>query len=138
MNKEEFIKRRGEAAYEKMLQQRIEWGAANPDKVSATAHEQGHKGGKYYEKNLEYQHTGLRGERNNVRKKHGHKYRPFKQIIAPNSQIHHEWVPETAKYRGVALVEKDQHMHGFVDVIKILEGKITLLTEKEIVEQGAA
>lgn len=75
---------------------------------------------------------GNQGERNKIRMKHANQYRPFKQIIAPDSQIHHEWIPETAEFRGVALVEKDQHMHGFIDVIKILEGKITLLSEKEI------
>jgi hypothetical protein len=64
--------------------------------------------------------------------KHAHQYKPYKDSIAPDSQIHHEWVPETAEYRGVALVEAEQHMHGFVDVIEILAGKITLLTEEEI------
>ena len=105
------------------------WAAANPDKILAYSQEQCRKGGKFYEKKLEYQHTGLQGERYGIRKKHGRQYRPFKQIIAPNSVLHHEWIPGTARYRGVALVEKDQHMHGFIDVIQILEGKITLLME---------
>ena len=36
------------------------------------------------------------------------------------------------EYRSTALVEADQHMHGIVDVIEILEGKIRFLTEEEI------
>lgn len=151
MMKVEIIRRYGEAAYEKMRQQSRrwkvqhreehnassrKWDAANPRKVLARHHETGRKGGKYYEKNLEYKRTGLQGERNRIRRKHAKQYHPFKQIIAPESQIHHEWIPDTANFRGVALVEKDQHIHGYVDVIKIIEGEITLLTEKEIGEQG--
>ena len=90
------------------------------------------KGGRYYNHHLEYNRTGLRGERQKVRKNHAALYRLFKQIIAPESQIHHEWIPGTADYRGVALVEKDKHLHGIIDPIVILEGKITLLTEAEI------
>lgn len=55
-------------------------------------------------------------------------------IIAPDSQLHHEWVPETCEYRGVALVEAEQHMHGFVDVI--VDGEITRLTEEQIRNGG--
>lgn len=76
--------------------------------------------------------TGIQGDKNKIRMKHAHQYKPYKMIIALESQIHHEWVPDTPEYRGVALVEKDQHMHGFVDVIEILDGKITLLTEEEV------
>lgn len=36
------------------------------------------------------------------------------------------------EYDGVALVEADRYQHGIIDVIQILKGKITLLTEKEI------
>ena len=35
-------------------------------------------------------------------------------------------------YRGLALVEADQHTHGFIDVIKILDGEITIFTEAEL------
>lgn len=154
MKKEEFIRRRGEVAYERYLQQGRDsharlrkghqeeantqtqaWREANPERVKASNHEGSRKGGKYYEHTLEYNKTGIRGERNKLRRKHRGQYIPFKQIIAPESQIHHEWIPGTAEYTGVALVEKDQHMHGFVDVIKILDGKITLFTEREIGEQ---
>jgi len=34
----------------------------------------------------------------------------------------------------LALVEKDQHMRGIIDVIEVLEGKITLLTEEAILK----
>ena len=113
-----------------------EWREANSDKVKAHSHEQMHKGGKGYIAQLKYNRSGVQGERHIVRSKHGLFYRPFKQIIAPESQIHHEWIPDTAGYTGVALVEKDQHMHGYIDVIKILEGDITLFTEEQIQQRG--
>ena len=117
---------------EKNRQSQQDWAERNPEKVKQLYRDQSCKGGKGYEHMLEYQRTGLRGERSKVRSKHRWKWLPYKQIIAPESQIHHEWIPETANYRGVALVEKDQHMHGIIDVIHILEGEITLLTEVEI------
>ena len=168
MKKEELIERYGEAAYETMLEQQRAYQEAHreahnanskkyreehpeeekarskeyredhPEKVLATNHEIHRKGGKHYDKNLEYQQTGLQGEKNTIRNKHRREYKPYKDIIAPESQIHHEWVPETAEYRGLALVEKDQHMHGFIDVIEILEEEITLLTEEEVRRGGKA
>ena len=132
MKKEEFIKRYGKEAYEKWRQQKREWGRKHPE-VTKTNHRREHrKGGENYERHLKYKITGLPHERELVRGKHQRYWAPYKQIIAQNSQIHHEWIPETANYRGVALVEKDQHMHGFIDVIQILEGEITLLREGEV------
>ena len=147
MSKEEFIERRGEAAWEKRLQQRRDWyGAhskreihkvkiwqvANHEKVKANSREASRKGGKRYEYMLKYLTTGTPGERARIRTKHGKLWSVFKQIIAPDSQIHHEWIHGTAKYTGVALVESKPHRYGIIDVIKILDGKITLLTEKEV------
>jgi hypothetical protein len=97
--------------------------------------EQFRKGGKYYEKWLELDRTGLRGERNKVRGRHQKRWRDYKKIIAPGSQLHHQWQPGTAEYDGVALVERDQHMHGIIKVIQILKGVITVFTEKEIREE---
>ena len=139
MKKEEFIRRYGEMAYETALQQNRDWRAEhyevwqknNPNKVIANR-EKSYKGGKYYEKHKLAHKEGLTGEKERVRQMHSRLYRPFKKIIAPTSQIHHQWLPRTADFTGVALVEKDQHMHGFIDVIQILEGEITLLTEREI------
>ncbi|MCK4528196.1 hypothetical protein KAW18_12565 [candidate division WOR-3 bacterium] len=151
MNKEEYIKRRGEVAYEKMLQQSRDWKLqhpkeisvankkwreANPNKVLALNQELYRKGGKRYQKQLKYQHTGLQGERNMIRMKHARQYLTIKQAT-PNSVFHHEWIPGTAEYKGVALVEAEAHRHGIIDVIQILEGEITIFTEKEIAEQGA-
>lgn len=147
MKKEEIIERYGEEEYNRQLEQKRAYREAHkeeanarnkkyaeehPEQVIAKGQEQCRKGGKYYDKTLEDNRTGLRGQRNHVRERHRRQYRPFKNIIAPDSQLHHEWVPETAEYRGVALVEADQHMHGIVDVIEILDGKITLLTEEEV------
>lgn len=136
MKKEEFIKRRGEAAYVKALQRSRDWKAhhrdgcnachkkwlaANPDKVLARKQEQHCKGGKYYEKHLEYQHTGIQGERNCIRWEHNYQYHDSKQAT-PNTEFHHEWIPGTSKYRGVALVDKEAHRHGIIKVILVLEG----------------
>ena len=157
MKKEECIARYGEAEYARRLEQRRAYYKAHKEednarnkkyreehkeeeeyqeKVKARNQEQNRKGGKYYDKMLEDDRTGLRGARKKIRMKHAHYYKPYKAIIAPDSQLHHEWVPDTSEYRGVALVEADQHMHGFVDVIEILDGKITLLTEEEVRNGG--
>lgn len=119
---------------EDMKVRQRKWREANPDKVVAKNQEIYRKGGKYYEYMLKYLTTGISGKRHSIRAKHGYMYRLFKQIIAPNSAIHHEWIPGTAEYKGVALVEAEAHRHGIIDVIQILEGKITLLTEAEIVK----
>ena len=166
MKKEEFIKRRGKAAYEKWQQQTRDWDSKHrkekrensrkwyrthpeearerkrlwrlnhPDKVREANHENGRKGGKYYERMRKYESTGLPHERKLIRRRHAHRYHPLKRIIAPDSQLHHQWLPNSANYTGVALVEADQHLHGFVDVIRILEGDITLLTEEEVRNGG--
>jgi hypothetical protein len=163
--KDNFIAKYGIEAYERRLARRREWGRQlpggeaqrsqdrrdadpeqarehdrawrerNPDKVKAKGKKISRKDGAYYAKKQKYKQTGIPGEREHIRMRHAHQYKPYKDIIAPESQIHHEWVPQTADYRGVALVEKDQHMHGIVDVIQILDGEITLLSEKEIREQ---
>ena len=147
MKKEECIAKYGEEAWQKLLEKRQayykehkeeavayskKYNEEHPEETKANQHEANRKGGKRYAEKIEYQTTGIQGERHRIRIKHADKYRPFKNIIAPESQIHHEWVPQTAEYRGVALVEADAHMHGFVDVIQILDGKITLLTEEEV------
>jgi uncharacterized protein YaaR (DUF327 family) len=147
MNKEEIIERYGEEAWQKILERdrarykankeqekarSKKWKEKHQEQVIAQNQEQNRKGGKRYDKKLEELRTGLQGERNRIRTKHAREYRPYKNIIAPDSQIHHEWIPKTDEYKGVALVEKDAHMHGFIDVIQILDGKITLLTEEEI------
>lgn len=159
--KTDFIERYGTEAYEKHLQQRRDWYADNseeeikksqewsrshPEQVKAKNQqfaktekhkefnkELDRKGGKYYEVHKRiYNSTGLQRLRNLVRRKHCKLYQSYKQLIAPATQIHHEWISDTADYTGVALVEKDQHQHGFIDVIQILEGEITLLTEAEV------
>lgn len=149
--KEDFIEKYGEEAWERRLQlarernrKHPEKVAANnqryrgnhPEKVKAFSQESGCKGGKYYDKKLEYKRTGLQRERNIIRNVHANQYRKYKKIIASKSQIHHEWIPRTSNYNGMALVETDQHQHGIIDVIQILEGDITLLTEADILNQG--
>jgi hypothetical protein len=155
MKKVDFIAQYGEEAYEKQLEQNRErnekyreehpeeakaytkkYNEAHPEQLKANSQEQDRKGGKRYDKHLKDNRTGLQGDKNKIRRKHAKQYKPYKDIIAPESQIHHEWVPQTDEYRGVALVEAEAHMHGFVDVIEILDGKITLLTEEQIHKGG--
>ena len=144
MKKKEYIRKYGEAAYEKMQQQKRDWCSThpealaehgrvwretNPEEAKAWSYKHSRKGGKYYEQDRKRGMNGIPHEKRLVRGKHNRYWTPFKRIIAPESQIHHEWVLGTADYQGVALVEADQHMHGFIDVIQILEGEITLLAE---------
>lgn len=150
-HKKEFIAKYGVAAWERRLQLANERNRKHPEKIADAARqykakypekakafrqESGCKGGKYYDKKLEYKRTGLQRERGIVRNVHATQYREYKQIIAPESQIHHEWIPKTPNYNGMALVETNQHQHGIIDVIQLLEGNITLLTEADILNQG--
>lgn len=135
MQKEEIIKRRGKNEYERRLAKAREWNESHRVRVGELSRERSCKGGKRYEKKLKAEQTGLRGERNRIRNRDAQKYRPYKVIIAHESQIHHEWIPGTSDYNGVALVGKEQHQHGFVNVIQILEGNITLFTEQAIRER---
>ena len=165
MKKEETIAKYGEESYEKVLAQNRAWAKAHreemkvykrkyaeehqeqviankkkykeehPEELAANNHEISRKGGKYYNKQLEYMRTGIPGERHRIRSKHAKEWKLYKAIISPESQIHHEWIPKTSKYRGVALVEAEPHMYGIIDVIQILDGKITLLTEEEIIKE---
>ena len=141
MKKADTIRKYGIETYDKYLEQSRNWQRANPEKVSLLSLEQCRKNGKYYNKKLLYMRTGIQGAKNKVRMLHIRIYSPFKRIIDPNglTHIHHEYLNDgTANFRGVALVEKDQHQHGIIKPIIILEGKITLMTEKDIREQGNA
>jgi len=146
MEKEEFIGRYGEAAYAKRREQtrawdaahidekkarNQAWAAANQDKVKANTREQGRKEGKYYEQHKKYQSTGLQHERNLVRQMHRRMYAQHKRTVDPQgiTQLHHEWIPGTANYRSVALVDAKLHQQGIIKVIEVLEGEITLFRE---------
>lgn len=132
MKKEEFIKRYGKSRYERNIESRRRWRKANPEKASVEMHRQCRKGGSGYEQKRIYMRTGIQGMRNLIRRKHRKRWYKYKNIIAPASQLHHQWRPGTSEYEGVALVEKEQHQHGIIDVIQILEGKITLFSENAI------
>lgn len=136
MNKKEIIEGHGVAGYKKHLERNRQWCEAHPEKVEGYRHDQSHKGGKRYEKALKDQQTGIPGEKNVIRSRDRNQYKPFKDIIAPESELHHNWDNDgSAGYSGVALVEKDAHRHGVINVIQILEGEITLFTEEEVRNQ---
>ena len=147
MNKVDVIMRYGKAAWEKELQRAREYQAAHreeakarvkawtevhPEEAKAHHQEANRKGGKRYEKRRAHQMQGIPHKKEIIRCKHQRTWTLYKRIIAPLSQIHHEWFPGTADYRGVALVEANQHRYGIIDVIQILDGEITLLTEEGI------
>ena len=104
----------------------------HPERVAENHRASSHKGGKRYAKKQHYKQTGIQGARNKIRTRHAMKWLPFKRIIAPRSQLHHEWLPDSSKYIGVALVEADQHRHGYIEVIKVLEGHITFMREEDL------
>ena len=68
------------------------WAKRNPGKIKTYDRETSHKGGKYYEKHKLAHKEGLPGEKERVRGKHQRMWTPFKRIIAPESQLHHQWV----------------------------------------------
>jgi len=127
--KKERIALYGEEKYKRYLKQTQEWKREHPEIVKANNAEYNQKEGKFYNKKIEDDRKELRRKRNIIRACDRKRFRKFKNIIAPKSQIHHEWLPESPNYRGKALVEADTHMHGFIDVIQILEGDITIFTE---------
>ena len=132
-----MIKKYGKEAYDLMRKQSREWHYKHTDRVKVFNHETNRKGGRYYEKALAHANAGLPRERKAVRGRHQHQFRRLKRFFAQESEIHHQWTPGTAEYTGVALVEKDQHMHGIIDVIYVLDGEITLLTEDRYTLTGA-
>ena len=114
------------------------WVLKNPGAVKKRNNEIARKGGKRYDAYLIYKHSGLQGEKNRIRAKHSALYKPLKNLIDPNgdlTQLHHEWVVASLEYRGCAIVEKKPHRIGIIKPIVILEGEITLLTEKEVRNQ---
>jgi len=135
MNKEESLAKYGEGAYKKHLAQRRQWDLEHPEKANARSRKRNRRDGALYAQTRKYQTSGVQNKRNKIRSRHRCKWRGYKRIIAPESQIHHEWVSGTSHYRGVALVEADQHMHGIIDVIEILGGEITLLFEGNYVDK---
>ena len=130
--REERIALYGEEKYEEHLGQIRQWKREHPEQVKAANAEYNRKNGKQYDKKIEYDKQELRRKRNIIRACDRKRYRKYKNIIAPDSQIHHEWLPSSAEHRGIALVEADMHMHGFIDVIQVLEGEITLLGEPSL------
>jgi hypothetical protein len=100
------------------------WQEEHPEEVIADHQEECRKGGKRYERNLKYMQTGLQGARNRIRNKHNREFREIKDTLAQEVELHHEWIGDTAEYRGVALVEKKAHRNGFIDVILLLDGEI--------------
>jgi hypothetical protein len=134
MKKEKCIERYGEDEYERRLTMSREWNREHPEEHQA-GRERWEK--EHPEKVAEYKRrhhkTGIQGLKNKVRTKDADFYRRFKKVIAPTSQLHHEWSNNgTAEYTGVALVEADQHMYGFVEVIHVVRGEISLFTEASL------
>lgn len=138
MRKKEYIQRYGQRKYTEMLKGRKqksypeknkEWRAANPEITKFHHNNANRKGGAHYEQRLRQNREGLQGDRGRVRRIDGNHFRKYKKFFAQKSQLHHQWVPGTAEYTGLALVEQDRHMHGYIDVFLILGGEITIFDE---------
>lgn len=86
---------------------------------------------KYKDREKKYHAPGtLQYERNRIRTKHSHQYRPFKKIIDSESHtcIHHLWHTNLATYDAIAIVETKEHQrsHAFVKPILLFDGNIEL------------
>ena len=86
-----------------------------------------HKGGTHYEKEKEYNRTGLRGERHRIRCIHRKAYRLFKKFFGIDTNIHHEWIPGTAKYRSICVLEVEDHKD------KMFENPVLFFTNNQLV-----
>lgn len=132
MNKEESLAKYGKGAYKKHLEQRRQWDLEHPEKARARSRKRNRRDGELYAQSRKYQTSGVQNKRNKIRSRHRCKWREYKKIIAPDSEIHHAWIEMSWKYTGVALVERNAHRHGIIDVIKILNGEITPLLEEKL------
>jgi hypothetical protein len=63
------------------------------------------KGGESYDTYKKYNVTGIRGKRTRVRAIDGKNWRPFKKIIAPETEVHHLWKDGSAEFFGLAIVD---------------------------------
>lgn len=140
--KEDYIAEFGAEEYARMLEREWygedsesqrkyhkEWPRQHYGRLQEDKKHRGRRGTIYYDSVRAYQRTGVQGERNKVRALHAHRWRKYKTIIAPNSELHHQWLPGSADYTGLAIVETNTHRYGKINVIEILEGEITLLRE---------
>jgi hypothetical protein len=69
--------------------------------------------------------TEIQAERDKIRARDGRKWRSLKQQYFQELDVHHSWVEDTSNYLGAALVEKEAHRKGLINVVQILEGQIT-------------
>jgi hypothetical protein len=134
MNKNAFIEKWGIVAYEKRMKMSRDWRQAHPEntekwhkqirdwkrthpiRVKRIARDSYRK---HRQEILNRQCTDTEGMRRSIRAKCGRIWALYKNIIAPGSRLHYEWIPETVEYKCIALVEKDQSQYSFNDVIHI-------------------
>ena len=79
-----------------------------------------------------YNNTGLQGLRNKIRGRDNRDKRIkwLRRGIVGVFQIHHEWIYESDNYKFSALVDADEHRHGIINPILILEdNRIELLQD---------
>lgn len=104
-----------------------EWNQTHSEAIKQSHHKRNRKDGKYYQKGLEYERKGLRRQKNLVRHKHSKRWRKYKGNWLTETELHHEWIEGTAKYNGVAIVDKSEHQYGIINPIEILSGEIQLI-----------
>lgn len=135
MKKEEIIKQYGIEEYQRQLEDNKErtatWSRNNIKKVEEAKRERMNKGGKYYQNILKYNRSGIQKSRRKIRNRDARRWKKYKGNWLTETEIHHCWIPGTAQYNGIALVDKMEHQHRIINPIEILEG-IIILMEAEI------
>jgi hypothetical protein len=133
MNKNAFIEKWGIAAYEKRMKVSRDWRQAHPEntekwrkqicdwkrthpiRVKRIARDSYRK---HRKEILNRQCTDTEGLRRSIRGKH-RIWSKYKRFVALATRQHYEWIPETAEYKCIALVENDLRQYPFENVIHI-------------------
>lgn len=72
-------------------------------------------------------HNSIPYRKSLIRQRDHHRFFSIKQFFQNlQTDIHHEWIPNTADYTFIALVERDKHRYNIIDPIVILEKKVVL------------
>lgn len=132
MKKEEYIQKNGLAAWEARLarnrrmqkRNRIDKALAVQDEFQKLdpSEQQEFLRDMWKKREGHYSRSGLPqnivAARNTIRHVHRSKWG------VEGLDVHHDWVGDTAEYTGVALVEREEHQRGIINVVAILDGEI--------------
>lgn len=72
-----------------------------------------------------------------IRARDNRRYNPIRQFWSHlKTDIHHEWIPDTADYMFIALVERSKHQYGIIDPICILEGEVAVNLDADLINKN--